>query len=148
MSSSISQIIRLSRSLSSDEIWHRILEINIKALDSLLEDGDNDINRWRFLLTNYQSSVEETKENARVLKKLFEEQYNKCGISITFLRNIPMNWLNTFKSTLYMMEEDLIENSPDGVFNLWDLFFSVEEERELTYSRSLRLNSIYHGNEN
>lgn len=148
MSSSISNIIKLSRSLSSDEIWHRILEINIKALDSLLKDGDNDINRWRFLLTNYQSSVEETKENARMLKKLFEDQYNNCGISISFLRTVPINWLNTFKSTLYMMEEDLIENSPEGVFHLWDLFFSVEEERELTYSRSLRLNSIYYGNEN
>lgn len=127
---SISNTIRLSRGLSPDEIWHRILEINIKALDSLLEDGDNDINKWRFLLTNYQSSVEETKQNARFLKSLFENQYRKAGISITFLRTVSINWLNTFKSTLYMMEEDLIENSPEGVFHLWNLFFSIEEERE------------------
>ena len=145
---SISNIIKLSRSLSQDEIWHRILEINIKALESLLEDNDNDINRWRFLLTNYQSSVEETRENAKLLKEILENQYKKPGISITFLRGISSNWLNTFKSTLYMMEEDLIENSPEGVFNLWDLFFRVEEERGLTYSKSLKLNMIYYGNEN
>jgi hypothetical protein len=145
---SISNIIKLSRSLSQDEIWHRILEINIKALESLLEENDNDINRWRFLLTNYQSSVEETRENAKLLKEILENQYKKPGISITFLRGISSNWLNTFKSTLYMMEEDLIENSPEGVFNLWDLFFRVEEERGLTYSKSLKLNMIYYGNEN
>lgn len=145
---SISNIIKLSRSLSQDEIWHRILEINIKALESLLEENDNDINRWRFLLTNYQSSVEETRENAKLLKEILENQYKKPGISITFLRGISSNWLNTFKSTLYMMEEDLIENSPEGVFNLWDLFFKVEEERGLTYSKSLKLNMIYYGNEN
>lgn len=144
----MSNIIKLSRSLSQDEIWHRILEINIKALESLLEDNDNDINRWRFLLTNYQSSVEETRENAKLLKEILENQYKKPGISITFLRGISSNWLNTFKSTLYMMEEDLIENSPEGVFNLWDLFFRVEEERGLTYSKSLKLNMIYYGNEN
>ena len=145
---SISNIIKLSRSLSQDEIWHRILEINIKALESLLEDNDNDINRWRFLLTNYQSSVEETRENAKLLKEILENQYKSPGISITFLRGISSNWLNTFKSTLYMMEEDLIENSPEGVFNLWDIFFKVEEERGLTYSKSLKLNMIYYGNEN
>ena len=145
---SISNIIKLSRSLSQDEIWHRILEINIKALESLLEENDNDINRWRFLLTNYQSSVEDTRENARILKEILENQYKSPGISITFLRGISSNWLNTFKSTLYMMEEDLIENSPEGVFNLWDLFFRVEEERGLTYSKSLKLNTIYYGNEN
>lgn len=145
---SISNIIKLSRSLSQDEIWHRILEINIKALESLLEDNDNDINRWRFLLTNYQSSVEETRENAKILKEILENQYKKPGISITFLRGVSSNWLNTFKSTLYMMEEDLIENSPEGVFNLWDVFFRVEEERGLTYSKSLKLNMIYYGNEN
>lgn len=145
---SISNTIRLSSGLSPDEIWHRILEINIKALDSLLEDGDNDINKWRFLLTNYQSSVEETKQNARFLKSLFENQYRKSGISITFLRTVSINWLNTFKSTLYMMEEDLIENSPEGVFHLWNLFFSIEEERGDSYSKSLKLNSIYHGKEN
>ena len=145
---SISNIIKLSRSLSQDEIWHRILEINIKALESLLEENDNDINRWRFLLTNYQSSVEDTRENAKILKEILENQYKSPGISITFLRGVSSNWLNTFKSTLYMMEEDLIENSPEGVFNLWDLFFRVEEERGLTYSKSLKLNTIYYGNEN
>ena len=145
---SISNIIKLSRSLSQDEIWHRILEINIKALESLLEDNDNDINRWRFLLTNYQSSVEETRENAKLLKEILENQYKSPGISITFLRGISSNWLNTFKSTLYMMEEDLIENSPEGVFNLWDIFFKVEEERGLTYSKQLKLNIIYYGKEN
>ena len=145
---SISNIIKLSRSLSQDEIWHRILEINIKALESLLEDNDNDINRWRFLLTNYQSSVVETRENAKLLKEILENQYKSPGISITFLRGISSNWLNTFKSTLYLMEEDLIENSPEGVFNLWDIFFRVEEERGLTYSKSLKLNMIYYGNEN
>lgn len=145
---SISNIIKLSRSLSQDEIWHRILEINIKALESLLEDNDNDINRWRFLLTNYQSSVEETRENAKLLKEILENQYKKPGISITFLRGVSSNWLNTFKSTLYMMEEDLIENSPEGVFNLWDIFFKVEEERGLTYSKPLKLNIIYYGKEN
>ena len=143
---SIANIICLSRDLSQDEIYHQLLRINIQALDKLIIDDDRDWNTWRFLVTNYQSSIEDLKQNARVWKATFEEEDLKAGISITFLMNLPLNWFNTLKSTLYMMEEDLIENSPDGIFNLWDLFFEIDEQRAITYSKNLNLMSIYHGN--
>ena len=146
MANTLSNFIRLSRILSASEIYHQVLNINIQALGKLASDEDHDWGEWDLLVSNYQSSSEEMKANANLIKSILEAEYNKPGISREFLHKLPLNWLNTLKSTLYMMEEDLIVNSTQGVFELWDIFFEVDEYRELTYSKKLNLKILYYGN--
>lgn len=144
---SMAKIIRLSsKSLTQEDIWKNILEINIQAIYNLLES--NDLDKWEFLLNNFQSSIEDVKGLAYNWIDSFRTEQNRGYISRTFLRKLPLRWLNTFKTTLYIMEEDLIQHSSEGVYNLWNTFFEIEEDRNLNYSINLNLKTVYHGKSN
>lgn len=143
----MAKIIRLSsKSLTQEDIWKNILEINIQAIYNLLES--NDLDKWEFLLNNFQSSIEDVKGLAYNWIYSFRTEQNKGYVSRTFLRKLPLRWLNTFKTTLYIMEEDLIQHSSEGVYNLWNTFFEIEEDRNLNYSINLNLKTVYHGKSN
>lgn len=143
----IAKIIRLSsKSLTQEDIWKNILEINIQAIYNLIES--NDLDKWEFLLNNFQSSIEDVKGLAYNWIDSFRTEQNREYISKTFLRRLPLRWLNTFKTTLYIMEEDLIQHSSEGVYNLWNTFFEIEEDRNLNYSINLNLKTVYHGKSN
>ena len=143
----MAKIIRLSsKSLTQEDIWKNILEINIQAIYNLLES--NDLDKWEFLLNNFQSSIEDVKGLAYHWIDSFRTEQNREYISRTFLRKLPIKWLNTFKTTLYIMEEDLIQHSSEGVYNLWNTFFEIEEDRNLSYSINLNLKTVYHGKSN
>ena len=59
----MAKIIRLSsKSLTQEDIWKNILEINIQAIYNLIES--NDLDKWEFLLNNFQSSIEDVKGSA------------------------------------------------------------------------------------
>lgn len=144
---SMAKIIRLSsKSLTQEDIWKNILEINIQAIYNLLES--NDLDKWEFLLNNFQSSIEDVKGLAYHWIDSFRTEQNREYISRTFLRKLPIKWLNTFKTTLYIMEEDLIQHSSEGVYNLWNIFFEIEDDRSLNYSMNLNLKTVYHGKSN
>ena len=143
----MAKIIRLSsKSLTQEDIWKNILEINIQAIYNLLES--NDLDKWEFLLNNFQSSIEDVKGLAYNWIDSFRTEQNREYINKTFLRRLPLKWLNTFKTTLYIMEEDLIQHSSEGVYNLWNIFFEIEEDRNLNYSINLNLKTVYHGKSN
>ena len=143
----MAKIIRLSsKSLTQEDIWKNILEINIQAIYNLIES--NDLDKWEFLLNNFQSSIEDVKGLAYNWIDSFRTEQNREYISKTFLRRLPLKWLNTFKTTLYIMEEDLIQHSSEGVYNLWNTFFEIEEDRNLNYSMNLNLKTVYHGKSN
>lgn len=143
----IAKVIRLSsKSLTQEDIWKNILEINIQAIYNLLES--NDLDKWEFLLNNFQSSIEDVKGLAYNWIDSFRTEQNREYINKTFLRRLPLRWLNTFKTTLYIMEEDLIQHSSEGVYNLWNTFFEIEEDRNLNYSINLNLKTVYHGKSN
>lgn len=143
----MAKIIRLSsKSLTQEDIWKNILEINIQAIYNLIES--NDLDKWEFLLNNFQSSIEDLKGLAYNWIDSFRTEQNREYISKTFLRRLPLRWLNTFKTTLYIMEEDLIQHSSEGVYNLWNTFFEIEEDRNLNYSINLNLKTVYHGKSN
>ena len=143
----MAKIIRLSsKSLTQEDIWKNILEINIQAIYNLIES--NDLDKWEFLLNNFQSSIEDVKGLAYNWIDSFRTEQNREYISKTFLRRLPLRWLNTFKTTLYIMEEDLIQHSSEGVYNLWNTFFEIEEDRNLNYSINLNLKTVYHGKSN
>lgn len=140
----MAKIIRLSsKSLTQEDIWKNILEINIQAIYNLIES--NDLDKWEFLLNNFQSSIEDVKGLAYNWIDSFRTEQNREYINKTFLRRLPLRWLNTFKTTLYIMEEDLIQHSSEGVYNLWNTFFEIEEDRNLNYSINLNLKTVYHG---
>lgn len=139
----LSKVIRLSRELSQEDIYKRVLEINIQALYNLIES--NDLKKWEFLLNNFQSSIEDAKSIAYDWIDKFRTEQQREYINKTFLRKLPVKWLNTLKMTLYIMEEDLILHSSEGVYNLWDTFFSIDESRQLNYSINLNLKKLYHG---
>ena len=143
----MAKIIRLSsKSLTQEDIWKNILEINIQAIYNLIES--NDLDKWEFLLNNFQSSIEDVKGLAYNWIDSFRTEQNREYISKTFLKRLPLRWLNTFKTTLYIMEEDLIQHSSEGVYNLWNTFFEIEEDRNLNYSINLNLKTVYHGKSN
>ena len=143
----MAKIIRLSsKSLTQEDIWKNILEINIQAIYNLIES--NDLDKWEFLLNNFQSSIEDVKGLAYNWIDSFRTEQNREYISKTFLRRLPLRWLNTFKTTLYILEEDLIQHSSEGVYNLWNTFFEIEEDRNLNYSINLNLKTVYHGKSN
>ena len=143
----MAKIIKLSsKSLTQEDIWKNILEINIQAIYNLLES--NDLDKWEFLLNNFQSSIEDVKDLAYNWINSFRTEQNREYINKTFLRRLPLRWLNTFKTTLYIMEEDLIQHSSEGVYNLWNTFFEIEEDRNLNYSINLNLKTVYHGKSN
>ena len=143
----MAKIIRLSsKSLTQEDIWKNILEINIQAIYNLIES--NDLDKWEFLLNNFQSSIEDVKGLAYNWIDSFRTEQNREYINKTFLRRLPLRWLNTFKTTLYIMEEDLIQHSSEGVYNLWNTFFEIEEDRNLNYSINLNLKTVYHGKSN
>ena len=43
---------------------------------------------------------------------------------------LNQRWFNTIMSTLYMMEEDLMEMSSDSVFILWNILFTCKTFRK------------------
>lgn len=55
--------------------------------------------------------------------------------------NIPSMWYNTLKSTLYYMEEDLINKDSHGVYDLWNFFFNVDIQRNDNLFKPLKLYS-------
>ena len=55
---------------------------------------------------------------------------------------LNQGWFNTIMSTLYMMEEDLMEMSSDSVFTLWDIFFTCQVLREENNVVAMGLNTF------
>lgn len=141
----MARLVSLAPSLSCNDIWHKILYINIQAIDNLLESKE--LHKWEFLLENYQSSIEDIQHIAEHWKARFEKEYKSEGISSSFLKSLPLNWYNTLKSTLYMMEEDLwLAGSVEGTLQLWDIFFEIDDIRNISYFKQLELKKLYYGN--
>ena len=114
--------LKLQRRLSAQEIWNQIIDINIQALESLLEDKSLD--KWKIIFPCYGTSLEAVESMAkeyiyafqRVQGDTFNNRYE--DIENMLVNGLNQRWFNTIMSTLYMMEEDLMEMSSDSVFTL------------------------------
>lgn len=126
--------IPLKRPLSAQEIWNRIMDIQIQALESLLEDKDLD--KWKIIFPSYGTSLEQVESLAREyiesFKRMKGDTFNNRydDIENMLVNGLNQRWFNTIMSTLYMMEEDLIEMSSDSVFILWDILFTCQALRK------------------
>lgn len=138
--------IHLKRPLSAQEIWNRIMDIQIQALESLLEDKSLD--KWKIIFPYYGTSLEAVESMAReyiaafqrVQGDTFNNRYE--DIETMLVKGLNNRWLNTLMSTLYMMEEDLMEMSSDSVFTLWDIFFTCQALRKENHVVTMGLNTF------
>lgn len=137
--------IALRRPLTKLNIFSMILDINIQALDNLLESDD--LKKWEILMDNYQSSLEEVKKRAKQIREdlqmLKTVAKNAKMVPLISLQGMDTKWYNTLKSTLYIMEEDLIMESQESVNELWGDFFYVDEQRTDNLSKPLNIRSLW-----
>lgn len=135
--------IILRRPMFTYEIFNMVIHINIDALEDLL--NSHDIEKWRLLLENYQSSPEEIAERIDellvLLKRIRVFGYDDPH-TVEILSSMDIRWFNQLRSTLYIMEEDLIVNSQDAVSELWDFFFKIEEDNS-SISTILNVREVY-----
>lgn len=68
----------------------------------------------------------------RILKRVKGDTFNNRydDIENMLVNGLNQRWFNTIMSTLYMMEEDLMEMSSDSVFILWDILFTCQALRK------------------
>lgn len=138
--------IPLRRPLSAQEIWNRIMDIQIQALESLLEDKDLD--KWKIIFPSYGTSLEQVESIAKSYIRQFNElkgdvfNDDYCVIENHLVYRLSARWFNTIMSTLYMMEEDLMETSPYAVFTLWDIFFTCQALRKENHVVAMGLNGL------
>lgn len=138
--------IPLKRPLSAQEIWNRIMDIQIQALESLLEDKDLD--KWKIIFPSYGTSLEQVESIAKSYIRQFESLKGNTFndeyyvIENSLVEGLSIRWFNTLMSTLYMMEEDLMETSPDAVFILWDIFFTCQALRKENHVVTMGLNGL------
>ena len=110
------------------------MDVHIQALESLLEDKRLD--KWNIIFLCYETSLEVVESMAReyieafkrVQGNTFNERYE--DVETMLVTGLNQRWFNTIMSTLYMMEEDLMEMSSDSVFTLWDIFFTCQALRK------------------
>lgn len=137
--------LKLQRHLSAQEIWNQIMDVHIQALESLLEDKSLD--KWKIIFPCYGTSLEAVESMAReyieafkrVQGNTFNERYEDVEMLIIGLNQ---RWFNTIMSTLYMMEEDLMEMSSDSVFTLWDILFTCQALRRENNVVAMGLNTF------
>lgn len=138
--------LKLQRRLSAQEIWNQIMDIHIQALESLLEDKSLD--KWKTIFPCYGTSLEAVESMAKVYIKTFRSVQGNTfndrygDIEKMLITKLNQRWFNTIMSTLYMMEEDLMEMSSDSVFILWDIFFTCQTIREENNVVAMRLNNF------
>lgn len=133
------------KNISWSSILIQILDINIQAINKTLEEGNINKN-WGDIMLHHGVSEKYIRELANdiidrydktkdlLLNKKFEK------IDKVFI-NIPSMWYNTLKSTLYYMEEDLINKDSYGVYDLWNFFFNVDIQRNDNLFKPLKLYS-------
>lgn len=143
----ITKVNYIKKPLSMYEILDMVLSVNIEAIEETLREGS--VDKWGFLLENYQSSIDEVKNNANRIKEVYmdirDDIQGNNYLNITkALSNISLKWLNTLKYTLYLIEPDLLfQKSHSGVWDLWDLFFSVEENSGMNYVKPLNIKKVW-----
>lgn len=126
--------LKLQRHLSAQDIWNQIMDVQIQALESLLEDKSLD--KWKIIFPCYGTSLEAVESMAReyieAFKRMKGDTFNNRydDIENMLVNGLNQRWFNTIMSTLYMMEEDLMEMSSDSVFILWDILFTCQTFRK------------------
>lgn len=138
--------LRLQRPLSPKDIWNQIMDIQIQALESLVEEKD--LKKWEIIFPCFGSSLVRAEDIARkyitffngLRGDLFDEDFPELEKAL--VRTMPPRWFSTIMSTLYMMEDDLMECNAESVHTLWDILFTCKALREEDNVVAMGLNTF------
>lgn len=134
----IKPLIKAGSIYTSAHLLDYILEINQKAIYEI-----SDINEWKILIDNFeitQSEIINIKDSVIGLYQDIRNWINKEGKLPAHINEISTKWYNTLKSTLYMIEPELIKSGKTTqVYDLWDWFFEQDMIRQDTYIDRLKI---------
>lgn len=130
---------------TQENVLYFLLDINIKALDNIINDPDS-FRDWEILLLNYQSSTQEMVQKVKYIKSFLSSFKTIGGFQLSshivlgeIIKKYPA-WFNTLRSTLFDMEESLMFDygySMETIQELWSTFFTVEEDYNMSYYKIL-----------
>lgn len=134
----IKPLIKAGSIYTSTHLLDYILEINQKAIYEI-----SDITEWKILMDNFKITPDEViniKDSMMGLYQGIKNQMKETGKLPAHINEISTNWYNTLKSTLYMIEPELIKSGKTTqVYDLWDWFFEQDMIRHDTYIDRLKI---------
>lgn len=134
----IKPLIKAGSIYTSAHLLDYILEINQKAIYEI-----SDITEWKILMDNFKITPDEViniKDSMMGLYQGIKNQMKETGKLPAHINEISTNWYNTLKSTLYMIEPELIKSGKTTqVYDLWDWFFEQDMIRHDTYIDRLKI---------
>ena len=141
----------LRTNLSAVSIFQMILDINIQAIEEVQKENQEGYSsEYLPLILAMSQGISGIKNISEIWKKTFQEYkraLDNCETSIYSilidLYGINPRWFNTLRSTLYIMEEDLLVASQPSVIYLWDQFFQVEDHFKVNFTKNLKIRDTY-----
>lgn len=134
----IKPLIKAGSIYTSAHLLDYILEINQKAIYDI-----SDIREWKILMDNFEITPDEViniKTSIIGLYQNIRDWLKGNGKLPVHISEISTNWYNTLKSTLYMIEPELIKSGKTTqVYDLWDWFFEQDVIRHDTYIDRLKI---------
>lgn len=106
---------------TASALYKLIAELNVKAIDEILDDeGKSLTRRWRCLVNNFDITFDDILKDAEKYKKALRDSIDNFP-SINLDLSIPQ--INTLISIFFIIEPDLIEKNTEIVQDLWDIFY-------------------------
>lgn len=145
-------LLLLRTNLSAASIFKMMLDINIQAIEEVQKENQKGCYSGEYfpMILAMSQGISEIKNVAETWKKTFreyKESLDNCDTSIYSilinLYNLNSRWFNTLRSTLYIMEEDLLVASQPSVVYLWNQFFQVEDHFKVNFTKSLKIRDTY-----
>lgn len=139
--------IKITPALTKEKILLMVLDINIESIENILLD--NQIKeKWKLLWDNYDINGEIFREQATNILNTYKFIRNHIitsnDIPTFILKSLKSTWYNTLKSTLFMLEPQLLEEEPFALYTinkLWDIFLEIDYNRKDNFINLLNLKS-------
>lgn len=138
--------IRITPALTSEKVLLMVLDINIESIEGILFDKTKE--KWELLYYNYDISEKIFREQAAEIANTYRFMKNHIltynDIPTMMLKTLKVTWYNTLKSTLFMLEPQLLEEEPFALYainKLWDIFLEIDYIREDNFIYPLDLKS-------
>ena len=134
--------LSLQSHLSAQDIWNQIMEVQIEAFQSLLEEKS--LNKWENILTCFDRTLEYAENLAQEYINTFRslqgnvyyEDYNKV---YNFMTHVNERWFRSIGHILYQLEDMFMANNPEAIRELWDDYFSWKGQREIYDTEAMRI---------
>ena len=109
----------------------------------MASSAKENVEKEKILSDDVMKSPHRKRRNLSQRKKdrLNEGEQIPYILSDIYYKNV--RWFNTLRSTLYIMEEDLLIASQPSVNELWNIFFEIEEDLQGNFVRKLKIRETY-----